>query len=132
MLMRQDTILLIGANGQVGTALLPRLQAIYGDTRVIASDLHFPRKEEGVFLQLDATQADAIAGIVKKYQVTQIYHLAAVLSAKAEINPAWAWDLNMKTLLNVLEVAREQELNKVFIPSSIAVFGKEAPQDHTP
>ncbi|MFT2011288.1 NAD-dependent epimerase/dehydratase family protein [Pontibacter sp. 13R65] len=130
--MKKETILVIGANGQVGTALLPELQAVYGNDHVIASDLHLPKEERELFLQLDATQATDIASVVKKYKVTQIYHLAAVLSAKAEANPVWAWELNMKTMLNVLEVAREQALAKVFIPSSIAVFGKDAPKNNTP
>jgi threonine 3-dehydrogenase len=121
--MKKETILVIGASGQIGTALVPKLQDVYGNNSVIASDLHTPNNYEGIFIKLDATDPDAINEVIKKKQVTQIYHLAAVLSAKAESNPIWAWNLNIQTLLNVLEAGRQNKLTKIFIPSSIAVFG---------
>lgn len=130
--MQQENVLIIGANGQIGTALLPRLRASFGDYNVIGADLQKPTSDTGVFEQLDATNAEALADMVRKYQITQIYHLAAILSAKGESEPLWAWNLNMQTLLNVLEVARLQEIKKVFIPSSIAVFGEQAPKLNTP
>ena len=130
--MRKDKILIIGARGQVGTALLPHLQAIYGENNVIATDLHHPQPNDGLYERLDATDADHLAILVKKYNVTQIYHLAAILSAKGEADPLWAWNLNMQTMLNVFEVSREANIEKVFIPSSIAVFGKSASKDQTP
>jgi nucleoside-diphosphate-sugar epimerase len=122
--MKTDIILIIGANGQVGSALTPKLQAIYGENNVIASDISPATNHTGIFEILDATDASALNAIAKKYKITQIYHLAAVLSAKAEADPAWAWNLNMQTLINVLETAKECKLSKLFIPSSIAAFGK--------
>ncbi len=130
--MINDTILVIGANGQIGTALLPLLQQTYGHDNVIGADLVVPSNGNAVFEQLDATDSKALAVLIDKYNVTQIYHLVAVLSAKAEQNYLWAWNLNMQTLLNVLELAREKNIKKLFIPSSIAAFGKGAPQDMTP
>ncbi|MGZ3764863.1 MAG: NAD-dependent epimerase/dehydratase family protein [Mucilaginibacter sp.] len=129
--MKSDIILVIGANGQIGTALMPVLQKVYGADNVIASDLFNPVSDNGIFEQLDATNANDLAGIVKKYKVTQIYHLAAILSAKGEADPVWAWNLNMQTLLNVLEAARSFDLQKIFVPSSIAVFGAHAQKEQT-
>jgi nucleoside-diphosphate-sugar epimerase len=130
--MSKDKILVIGANGQIGTALLPKLQEIYGEDQVVASDLQPARQTNAVFEILDATQPNALQALIKKQGITQIYHLAAVLSAKGEANPLQAWNINMQTLLNVLEAAKDFRLNKVFIPSSIAVFGESAPRKHTP
>ncbi|MBO0936602.1 NAD-dependent epimerase/dehydratase family protein [Fibrella sp. HMF5335] len=130
--MQRDTVLIIGANGQIGTALLPLLQEQFGHDNVIASDLRKPTHNTGPFDVLDATDPDALADLVRRHKITQIYHLAAVLSAKGESDPLWAWDLNMKALLNVLEVSRVQRLRKVFVPSSIAVFGDGAPRNSTP
>ncbi len=130
--MSKDKILVIGANGQIGTALLPKLQKIYGEDFVIASDLNPNQNSTAVFEKLDATQPNALQTLIKKQGITQIYHLAAVLSAKGETNPLQAWDINMQTLLNVLEAAKEFSLKKVFIPSSIAVFGEGAPRRFTP
>ncbi|GAB3323745.1 NAD-dependent epimerase/dehydratase family protein [Larkinella ripae] len=130
--MKRETILVIGANGQIGTALLPRLQALYGLNSVIGADLRRPDQEQGIFEILDATKADALAELVQRYRITQIYHLAAVLSAKGESDPLGAWNLNMQTLLNVLEVSRIHRIRKVFIPSSIAAFGEHAPKFETP
>jgi nucleoside-diphosphate-sugar epimerase len=119
----KDKILVIGANGQIGTALAPLLEEIYGEGNVIASDINNPVNYTGVFEHLDATKADNLAGVIKKHDITQIYHLAAILSARGEADPVWAWNINMQTLLNVLEASCEFKLDKVFIPSSIAVFG---------
>ncbi|MGV3558522.1 NAD-dependent epimerase/dehydratase family protein [Larkinella arboricola] len=130
--MKRETILVIGANGQIGTALLPRLQALYGTDSVIGADLRQPAQKSGIFELLDATKADALAELVQRYGVTQIYHLAAVLSAKGETDPLGAWNLNMQTLLNVLEVARIHQVRKLFVPSSIAAFGEHAPKFETP
>ncbi|SDM18137.1 NAD-dependent epimerase/dehydratase family protein [Siphonobacter aquaeclarae] len=127
-----ENILIIGAGGQIGTVLCQALQERYGESRVIASDLRVPPNPRGIFVSLDATQVLAIADIVRQYNVTQIYHLAAVLSASGEANPIRTWELNMQTLLNVLEVARTFRISKVFVPSSIAVFGEDAPHVNTP
>jgi nucleoside-diphosphate-sugar epimerase len=129
--MITDRILIIGANGQVGTALLPQLQLLYGINNVIATDLHHPQPDAELYERLDATKMEDLAAIVLKYKITQIYHLAAILSAKGEADPVWAWNLNMQTMLNVFEVARTCDVKKVFLPSSIAVFGKSAQRDNT-
>ncbi|QIP14239.1 NAD-dependent epimerase/dehydratase family protein [Spirosoma aureum] len=130
--MKRETILVIGANGQIGTALLPQLQNRFGVNNVIAADLRKPQSDQGIFELLDATKPDALTEVVRRHRVTQIYHLAAVLSAKGESDPLWAWNLNMQTVLNVLEVARLHKIRKLFIPSSIAAFGEHAPKYETP
>ena len=130
--MQRETILIIGANGQIGTALLPQVQAQFGLGNVIAADLRKPLTDTGIFEQLDATKPEALTDVVRKYRVTQMYHLAAILSAKGESDPIWAWNLNMQTLLNVLEVARLHNIQKLFVPSSIAAFGEHAPKYETP
>lgn len=127
-----STILVIGANGQLGSVLVKALQDKYGKERVIASDLKSRDGFDGLFEIIDATDIERIQEVVSQYQVTQIYHLAAILSAKGEGNPLKTWQLNMTTLFNVLEVARLNNLDKVFYPSSIAVFGQAAPQNNTP
>ncbi|NMH88703.1 NAD-dependent epimerase/dehydratase family protein [Flavivirga algicola] len=125
-------VLIIGANGQVGKVLTRVLQDRYGKENVIASDLKKDEASDGIFEVVDATEIDRIKEVVIQYGVTEIYHLAAILSAKGEETPLRTWDINVKTWLNVLEVARMYNLEKVFYPSSIAVFGKGAPRDHTP
>ncbi|WP_128543407.1 NAD-dependent epimerase/dehydratase family protein [Larkinella soli] len=130
--MKRDTILLIGSNGQIGTALLPRLQDLFGIDHVVAADIRRPERATGLFELVDATRALDLAEVVHRHRVTQIYHLAAVLSARAEADPIGAWNLNMQTLLNVFEVARTCRIRKVFVPSSIAAFGEDAPKDETP
>jgi threonine 3-dehydrogenase len=128
----KDKILVIGANGQIGTALAPLLEEIYGEGNVIASDITNPVNYRGVFEHLNATKADNVAAVIKKHGITQIYHLAAILSARGEADPVWAWNINMQTLLNVLEASRQFKLDKVFIPSSIAVFGPSSGKVMTP
>jgi nucleoside-diphosphate-sugar epimerase len=130
--MQRETVLIIGANGQIGTALLPRLQAQFGISNVVAADLRKPATDVGLFTLLDATKPDALTEVVQRYRITQIYHLAAILSAKGETDPIGSWNLNMQTLLNVLEVSRLHKIRKVFVPSSIAAFGEHAPKYDTP
>lgn len=130
--MPRETVLVIGANGQIGTALLPRLQDQFGVSNVVAADLRKPLTDTCTFELLDATKPEALTDVVRRYRVTQIYHLAAILSAKGESDPIWAWNLNMQTLLNVLEVSRLHGIRKVFVPSSIAAFGEHAPKYETP
>ncbi len=125
-------ILLIGANGQLGKVLTKALQDKYGKESVIASDLKKSEDSDGIFEVIDATDIDRIMEVVIQYNVTQIYHLAAILSAKGEENPLRTWNINVKTWLNVLEVSRICNLEKVFYPSSIAVFGNGAPSNNTP
>jgi threonine 3-dehydrogenase len=123
--MKTERILIIGANGQIGSVLVQYLRGIYGDGQVLASDLREPAKRDANFVKLDATNAMALALLVKKHQITQIYHLAAILSAKGEQDPLQTWHINMQTYFNVLEAARENGVRKIFYPSSIAVFGEE-------
>jgi len=130
--MINDTILIIGANGQLGSVLCRELQKIYSKDNVIASDIYLNSTFDGVFEIIDATDLKAIENIVNKYAVNQIYHLAAILSAKGEKNPLRTWDLNISMMLNVFEVARNNNVKKVFFPSSIAVFGDKAPLENTP
>ncbi len=129
--MINDTVLIIGANGQLGSVLCKELQKIYGKDNVIASDIYSNSTFDGVFEIIDATDLKAIENIANKYAVNQIYHLAAILSAKGEKNPLRTWDLNISMMLNVFEVARNNNVKKVFFPSSIAVFGDKAPLKNT-
>ncbi|MDO5968675.1 NAD-dependent epimerase/dehydratase family protein [Flavivirga aquimarina] len=125
-------ILVIGANGQVGSVLTKTLQDKYGKERIIASDLEDIGKFDGIFEVIDAMNIDRIKEVVLQYKVTQIYHLAAILSANGEGDPLRAWDINIKTWLNVLETSRICNIERVFYPSSIAVFGNSAPRNSTP
>jgi nucleoside-diphosphate-sugar epimerase len=126
-------ILIIGANGQIGTELATELARLHGSDAVITSDLSPKGRVPSLHHEtLDVTDAGALSTIVKRHHITQIYHLAAALSANGEKHPMWAWDLNMKGLLNVLELARHEKLGKVFWPSSIAAFGPSTPALDTP
>lgn len=127
-------ILIIGAGGQIGTELTEFLREIHGDDKVIASDIKPLGKEsstKGPFEILDATDYEAVQNIVIQYEITDIYLMAAMLSATAEKFPRKAWDLNMNSLFNVLELAKEGKIKKVFWPSSIAVFGPSTPKENT-
>ena len=127
-------ILIIGANGQIGTDLGCALTARYGAGAVVLSDIAAPAASVPAGMShhiLDATDSDALQRLVVQQGVTQIYLLAAALSARGEQHPAWAWDLNMRSLLNVLELARQYRM-RVFWPSSIAAFGPGSPKVHTP
>ena len=130
-----ETILIIGASGQIGTELTQKLRTIYGNNSIIASDIREGNNEmmnSGPFEILDATDKEGILRIVQKYKVTQIYLLAAMLSATAEQHPQKAWDLNMNSLLAVLDLAKEKHIKQVYWPSSIAVFGPTTPKENTP
>lgn len=131
--MSKEKILIIGANGQIGTALTKALQDKYGMSNVVASDLQTPHRSViGIFEKLDVLDLERVRAIVRKYGITQIYHLAAILSAKGEQNPRQTWDINMNGLWNVLEIARQELLTRVYYPSTIAVFGNQTPADNTP
>jgi nucleoside-diphosphate-sugar epimerase len=125
-------ILITGASGQLGSVLTKKLQEKYGQDKVIASDLRIDSSFDGIFEVLDATDFEALSEIVLKYEITQIYHLAAILSANGEKFPLNTWDINMKSFFNVLEVSRLTQVDKVFFPSSIAVYGNNAPKTRTP
>ncbi|WP_159244408.1 NAD-dependent epimerase/dehydratase family protein [Tenacibaculum maritimum] len=130
-----DTILILGACGQIGTELTQKLREVYGDKNVIASDIREgspEMMESGIFEILDATDKKDILEVIQKYKVTEVYLMAAMLSATAEKHPQKGWDLNMTSLLGVLELAKEKYLKKVYWPSSMAVFGVTSPKINTP
>tara|TARA_B110000037_G_scaffold43367_1_gene53404 strand:+ start:14533 stop:15486 length:954 start_codon:yes stop_codon:yes gene_type:complete len=130
-----ETILIIGASGQIGNELTQALRAQYGNHQVIASDIREGDEammRSGPFEIMDATDKKGILSIVKKYKVTQVYLLAAMLSVTAEEQPKKAWDLNMNSLLGVLDLAKEKHIKQVYWPSSIAVFGPTTPKKNTP
>lgn len=131
--MGKTKILLTGAGGQLGSELTSALRAVHGESHVIASDIRQPQGDTGgIFEQLDVMQPDQLDALIRKHQITQVYHLAALLSATGEKDPGRAWDLNMQSLLHVLEAARAHGLEKVYWPSSIAAFGPETPKNNTP
>jgi threonine 3-dehydrogenase len=130
--MPNQNILIIGANGQIGTVITKALRDAYGVNRVIAADLNPPALPfEGPFETLDVLDAARLSEIIRNHQIREVYHLAAILSARGEQYPQWAWDVNMTGLLNVLELANTWKL-RVFFPSSIAVFGAFANRQNTP
>ena len=129
------TILILGACGQIGTELTLALRDKYGTDQIVASDIRrsdLAELQDGPFETLDASDADALRAICEQYNVHTVYHLVAMLSATGEKFPMKAWDLNMQSLLHVLELAREGVIQKIFWPSSIAVFGPTTPKEHTP
>lgn len=130
--MKQDRILIIGAGGQIGAVLTEALREAYGSDNVLATDLRPLTNQTGPSQALDALDAAALAETAQKHGITQIYHLAAILSATGEKDPQRAWEINMRSLFNVLETARTQNMHKVYFPSSIAVFGREAHRENTP
>ncbi|MEM8909815.1 MAG: NAD-dependent epimerase/dehydratase family protein, partial [Bacteroidota bacterium] len=130
--MRKEKILVTGANGQIGSVLTKALRKIHGSDSVLATDIRSPQSEDHLFATLDILDPQRLAQLIDQYQITQIYHLAAILSAKGEQNPLRTWRVNMDGLFNVLEVAREKKIDKIFFPSSIAVFGVETPNLNTP
>lgn len=133
--MIKEKILVIGASGQIGVELTLALRKIYGNANVVASDL---REENellhgtGPYVSLDVMNREMLHVQIIRQGITQIYLLAAILSATGEKNPALAWHLNMQSLLNVLDIAKEEQIHKVFWPSSIAVFGPSSPRNLCP
>ena len=126
-------ILIIGANGQIGSELAEALVQLHGRDALVSSDLAPQGRVLGLAHEsLDVTDAGALTQVAERHGITQVYHLAAALSARGEQHPMWAWDLNMKGLLNVLELARTHKLERVFWPSSIAAFGPATPKQGTP
>lgn len=130
--MATEKILIVGSQGQIGLELTQELRNIYGNDNVIASDVKSPEYTSGPFEVLDVMDKNTLNDIFSKHKVTQVYLLAALLSATAEKNPRFAWDLNMEGLFNVLNAAKEGVLKKVYWPSSIAVFGPTTPKKNTP
>ena len=130
----KECILILGACGQIGTELTQKLRSTYGNEAVIASDIRQPDSgilEAAPFEILDASNKEAILKVVQKHQVTQVYLLAAMLSVTAEKYPEQAWRLNMNSILAVLDLAKEKHIQKIYWPSSIAVFGPTTPKINT-
>ncbi|GHA66299.1 NAD-dependent epimerase/dehydratase family protein [Pontibacter akesuensis] len=131
-----DTVLVIGACGQLGSELTMELRQMYGEANVVAADIAPPKqadlRDSGPFEKVDVLDKNVLADLAAKYKFKQIYHLAAVLSATGEKNPKFAWKLNMDGLFNVLDLALEHKVGKVYWPSSIAVFGPSTPRQNTP
>ena len=131
----QDKILVIGSSGQIGTELVVKLRGLYGDTNVVASDIIASSDKimrSGPFEKLDVTDTNLLLEIIKKHKISHVYLLAAILSANAEKNPNLSWKLNMDSLFNLLNLAKEKIIKKIFWPSSIAVFGPSTQKILTP
>ncbi len=129
-------IMVTGAVGQIGSELTMALRKKYGTDNVLATGHKTQPKPElrdsGPFEFINVTKRETIEDVIKKYKVDTIYHMSAILSAVGEKNPQLAWDVNMNGTYNILEIAREREMTRVFVPSSIAAFGPETPRDSTP
>ena len=135
ILYMNDRILIIGSSGQIGTALVIKLRKMYGNDNVVASDIR-PSSDEvmnsGPFEELDVLDEQLLRKIVKKYKITQVYLLAALLSATAEKDIEFGWKLNIRSHSHVLDLAKDGLIKKIFWPSSIAVFGPTTPKENTP
>lgn len=128
-------ILILGSSGQIGTELVLELRKIYGDQNVVASDIrkgNYEVMESGPFEFLDVMNKADVLEVIQRHQITDVYLMVAILSVIAEKNPLKAWNLNMTALFNILDLAKEGKVKKVFWPSSIAVFGPETPKMDTP
>ena len=132
--MKKNKILVIGSSGQIGTDLCLSLERIYGAENIICSDLNPPKEKNHHknFIKLDVLDNEMLTRKVKEENISEIYLLAASLSALAEKNVLNSWELNMNSLINVLELARKKIIKKIFWPSSIAVFGPDSPKINTP
>jgi nucleoside-diphosphate-sugar epimerase len=132
----KEKILVIGSQGQIGIELVERLRQIYGADNVVASDVkeiaRIDKAHTGLYETLNVLNANRLHEVVKDHQIKEVYLLAALLSATAEKDPAFAWDLNMNGLFNVLNMAKEGIISKIYWPSSIAVFGPTTPKRNTP
>ena len=124
-------ILVTGCGGQIGQVIVPELRRRYGQANVIATDVR-PLEMEAPTLQLDVADADALRACIKHEKPTQIYHLAGVLSAVGEADPTRAWRVNLNGFMNILDSAVEYGVERVFFPSTIAVYGPDAPREATP
>jgi len=132
----KEQILITGAAGQIGSELTPLLRKKYGESRVIASDIRIDipseLKDSGPFEQLDVLSAGRLGEIIAKHKIALIFHMSAILSATGEKNPQHAWKVNIEGTRNILEAGREHGIKKIFVPSSIAVFGPSTPKESTP
>lgn len=127
----QEKILVTGANGQIGRVLTAALREQYGRDNVLASDIVKTPQDNEPYLFLDILNETRLHEIVEDHKITQVYHLAAILSANGEWNPLKTWNINLNGLLSILNLAKEGKINKIFFPSTIAVFGKTTPRVET-
>ncbi|HUR30855.1 MAG TPA: NAD-dependent epimerase/dehydratase family protein [Saprospiraceae bacterium] len=125
-------ILVTGANGQIGTVLTEALRNKYGSESVLATDIKKPEENTGLFEMLDILNLQRIVEIIHDYKITTIYHLAAILSASGEWNPQKTWNVNLNSFLSILDLSRTEGIQKIFFPSTIAVFGTTTPRVMTP
>jgi nucleoside-diphosphate-sugar epimerase len=132
--MKMKRFLVIGSSGQIGSDLVPALRGKYGNGNVFEADIKAPAvlREKDLFLHLDALDQEALAKIVQEREIDAIYHMASILSATGEKMPQTAWNLNMNSLVNVLEVGRKHNVERIMWPSSIAAFGPSTPRERTP
>ncbi|WP_235298074.1 NAD-dependent epimerase/dehydratase family protein [Portibacter marinus] len=130
--MKEKKILLTGANGQIGTALTKALREIHGTENVIATDITEPKHKNEPFDFIDILNKVRLKEYIGDYKITQIYHLAAILSASGELNPQKTWEVNMTGFLSILDIAVELKLDKIFFPSTIAVYGPTTLRLNTP
>jgi threonine 3-dehydrogenase len=130
--MAKTRILLLGANGQIGTVLAQSLRTKYGHDEIITSDLTNPSKSNGPHEIINVLDLKKLNEIIDKYKITQIYHLAAILSAKGEQDPMSTWKINMEGLMNVLNICVEKKITRLFYPSTIAIYGPSTPKHMTP
>jgi nucleoside-diphosphate-sugar epimerase len=127
-----EKILVIGSRGQIGTELVEKLITMYGADHVFSSDIKEPEANSKNYFKLNVLDKNELFEFVKKHKITQVYLLAAMLSATAEKNPGFAWELNMNSLFYILDLAKEKHLSRVYWPSSIAAFGPTTPKKNTP
>lgn len=125
-------VLITGANGQLGRVLAETLRSKYGKEQIIASDISEPTFDNAPFVFLDITNVDSIKKALEKYQITEVYHLAALLSAKGENNPALTWKINFDAYLQLMNLCKVTQVERIFFPSTIAVFGATTPRVSTP
>jgi nucleoside-diphosphate-sugar epimerase len=130
--MGDTRILVIGACGQVGTELVENLALRFGNDSVFASDIRDEASFDVAYIKLDVMDREAVKKVVTEHKITEVYNLAALLSATAEQNPEFGWKLNMEGLFSILDLAKDGIIKKVFWPSSIAVFGPTTPRNNTP
>jgi len=131
--MKSKKILVSGAAGQIGTVLCEKLTEIYGEENVIKTDLKVPENSSGKWKELDITNLEKYSQLIQKYEIDEVYHLAALLSASGEKNPKFTWGINLTAYLGLLEIVRNLDRKvKIFYPSTIAAFGENTPKMDTP
>jgi len=130
--MQNQKILITGSNGQIGTVLGDKLIDIFGIDNVVLTDIAKNNHKRGIFEKLDILNTGHFKELIQDYKITQIYHLASLLSASGEKNPMRTWNINFNGLLNILELSKDNNIRKLFFPSSIAVFGDTTPKENTP